>query len=233
MSKTENSQKRIKLLYQALMILGILGFFYSQVVVGNSTAEKVLRPYYKGDALMENVISGKIQPERQLSQKHLAILRNQYELLDNKKDHHMAIAKMMNKYYFAATLCLAITSIILGSMLLRIADNGMKDKSPRFKSIFYMMLCFSTFFLVLIQSLDHKDNIESNTASFLAYSSTQMRIYNYISTGGKADLIESDSTAGQTEKFIQSINKEINTLNNITFGIDHEQIRKPSEIISY
>ena len=117
----------------------------------------------------------------------------------------------------------------MGILLVRVSDEGLKSKSKTFRTLFYSILGLTTFFGVLIQALDHKENIRSNKTSFISYSSTQLRIYNYLMTD-RLDLNPSNKKL-DIDEFISSINREVNNINNITFGIEHDRIKSANEII--
>jgi len=225
----KESTKRI--LTSVAILTGAIIFFYGQVFMAKNSAIKILEPYVKGDVQIEKVIN-KIQPDS-IPVNKLSILRNQYQIIKSKKEHHLMITKLMNAYYFGATLSLAIMTIISGVMLLKITDGGLKVKTDRFKTIFYTILSLTTFFGVLIQILDHKENITVNKATFIAYSSTQLKIYNYLITDGSQSLDKEETAPKSIDEFIAEINQEINFINHVTFGIDHEKIKSANEILNY
>ncbi|MBL3658817.1 hypothetical protein [Fulvivirga sediminis] len=210
------------------IIIGTLAFYYLQIFIAKKSADDILQPYIDGDVKIEAVIvTIKISPD-QIPSNKLRILKNQYDIIKSKKEHHLKITRLMNAYYFASTLLLVISTIVLGVLLLKVADDGLKTKSNLFKTIFYTVLSLTTFFGVLIQVLDHKENIASNKATYIAYSSTQLKIYNYLTTDGKNDMTNSETI--NVDKFISSINQEITSINNITFGIEHDRVKDANDI---
>ncbi len=213
------------------IVIGTLAFFYIQVEIAKKSAIRILTPYIEGDAQIEKVINNPNLSSEAIPKNKVETLKTQYHIIKSKKKHHLEITKLMNAYYFGSTLSLAILTIVLAVLLIRVADKGLQAKSILFRTVFYTILSLTTFFGVLIQVLDHKENIAINKATFIAYSSTQLKIYNYLITEGRNDL-GADTVGNQTvDDFITSINQEINVINNITFGIEHERIKSADDIL--
>ena len=223
--------KKKSILACVSIVIGTLAFFYLQVFIAKKSADDILQPYIDGDIKIEMVIDTIKTSQDQIQSSKLRILKSQYDIIKSKKEHHLKITQLMNAYYFSSTLLLVISTIVLGVLILKVADDGLKVKSHLFKTIFYTVLSLTTFFGALIQVLDHKENIATNKATYIAYSSTQLKIYNYLITDGKNDIANNDNKDKITSKsFITSISQEINSINNITFGIEHKRIKNANDI---
>ncbi|GEM_PF-5252042 len=212
------------------IVLGTLVFFYLQVTAAKLSAKDILKPYSHGDELIKKDLSQVKASVEFMEEQQLNTLTTQYEVIESKKEHHMKVAKLMNAYYFASTLTLTILTIALGLQILMMAEDGIKDQTETFQAIFYSLLCLTAFFGILIKVLDHKGNIATNLKSYLAFSSIQLRIYNYLVTGG---MVEGKTEVISPGQFISATNTEIDRVNNITFGIKHENIKSANEILNY
>lgn len=224
-------QENKNTVFSIFIVLISFSAFYLLNYVGMSEANNSLSNYLIADTKIEKTLNGN-DSNIILEKGKLKLLQNQYNIIKYKKAHHLSITKMMNAYYFSATVVLLLLSVILGILFIQIATTGIKDKQPIFKTAFFTLLSLVTFFGLLIQVLNHKENINANKKAFLNYSSVQLRIYNYIITGGEELSIKQKDTLNFSQ-FLTSINREINKINTITFEITHENIKPPNEIIDY
>ena len=215
--------------------------FYTLISTADWKTVEILAPYQHADAKIDTAVASFKADGVFISADKLDVLRNQYEVARFKKEHNLEIIQLMNSYYFASTMLLLALSIILGIFILQISGSGIQSKTHRFKAFFFSILALTTFFGILIQVMNHQENIMTNKKSFLAFSSTQLRIYNFLMTDGQ-ELRESkkkvvDTSAVDTipmdiDDFITSINREINQTDNIFLKITHDKIQDYNEIIS-
>ncbi|MFT5863894.1 MAG: hypothetical protein ACI828_002562 [Flavobacteriales bacterium] len=119
-----------------------------------------------------------------MKEEKLKVLQNQNEVARFRKEHNLGIIELMNSYCFATTMLLLALSIILGIFVLQISGSEIQSKSFRFKTFFFCTLALTTFFGILIPGINHQENIITHKNSFLAYSATQFRIYNFLATDG-------------------------------------------------
>lgn len=201
-----------------LIVLGTLFFYYYQVSTAKITTDDVIYPYMQADSLINNAISGYAAQDKN------KVLYEQNEIITNKKAHHFRIVRMMNAYYFATTLTLTVISVLTGLMLFSVAGTGIKEKSATFKTVFFTLIGLAAFLGLLIEVLDQKENINTNKKKYLEYSAVQIKLYNYIVTG------EDDTK--KMKEFISEINQDINRINDISFGIKHEEIGETDKIFN-
>ena len=231
MSLRTTYQKHKNIFFCVFIVLISCAAFYLLKYVGDAEADNSLSNYLIADSKIEKTIN-EFKPTKILGKKKLHLLQNQYEIIKYKKAVHLSITKMMNAYYFAASIVLLVLSVIRGILFIQVANTGIKEKSPLFRSIFFTTLSLVTFFGLLIQVLNHKENINGNKKAFLDYSSVQLRIYNYIITDGK-ELSAKRKDTLNFNQFVTSINRGINKTNTIAFEITHENIKPPNDIIDY
>lgn len=216
-------------------------FFYSLIKTADWKTVQILGPIQQADKKIDAGIASYQADGDFISAEKLEVLKNQYEVAHFKKKHNLEIIQLMNSYYFASTMLLLALSIILGIYVLQISGSGIQSKTHRFKAFFYSILALTTFFGILIQVMNHQENISINKTSFLAYSTTQLRIYNYLMTNGQELKETKKVIVGAPEvvqepmpidDFITSINREINQANNIFLKITHDKIQDYNEIIN-
>lgn len=215
--------------------------FYTLISTADWKTVEILAPYQQADAKIDTAVASFKADGVFISPDKLDVLRNQYEVARFKKEHNLEIIQLMNSYYFASTMLLLALSIILGIFILQISGSGIQSKTHRFKAFFFSILALTTFFGILIQVMNHQENIMTNKKSFLAFSSTQLRIYNFLMTDGQelreskkkvADTSAVDTIPMDIDDFITSINREINQTDNIFLKITHDKIQDYNEIIS-
>lgn len=215
--------------------------FYSLIKAAEWKTVTVLTPYQQADEKIDKAVASYRAHVLFMKEEKLKVLQNQYEVARLRKEHNLEIIELMNSYYFATTMLLLALSIILGIFVLQISGSGIQSKSFRFKAFFFSTLALTTFFGILIQVMNHQENIMTNKNSFLAYSATQLRIYNFLVTDGKelkeakksaAGVLIVDAIPMDIDDFITEINREINQTTNIFLKITHDKIQDYNEIIS-
>ena len=113
-SQNTTTNKKIRTTIATILILAI-GFFYLQRIIAEQSSDDILQPYLDADHLIESAITSKTSND-EISSEKLKVLQGQYQIIRRKKDHHLKITKMMNAYYFASTLIVAILTIIFGNL---------------------------------------------------------------------------------------------------------------------
>jgi hypothetical protein len=217
--------------FSILIVIFSFSTFYFLSGIGMKEADNLLNEYLIADSRIEKIINAPSYSQG-IEKGRLNLLQNQYEIIKYKKAHHLKITKLMNSFYFGATVLLLLLSVVLGILFIQVANTGIKEKKSLFKTVFFTILSLVTFFGLLIQVLNHKENINVNKKAFLNYSSVQLRIYNYIITEG-GELSTKRKKTLNFNQFMTSINREINKINTLSFEITHENIKSPNDIIDY
>lgn len=242
MSLSSLSAKAKTYLAVALGILGVILFFYLLIQTAQWKTDDVLQPYQDADARLDKAIASYTPDPSFISVSKFEVIKTQYEIAQLKKAHNLEIIELMNTYYFASTMLLLGLSILLGIFVLQISASGIASKTHCFKTFFYTTLALTTFFGILINVMNHQENIIVNKNSFLSYSATQLRIYNFLMTEGSeidplapkaSDSIQTMSNTVKVNAFITSVTKDINQTNNIFLKITHDKIKDYKEIVSY
>ncbi|MBE15031.1 MAG: hypothetical protein CL867_02190 [Cytophagaceae bacterium] len=242
MSLSSLSTKTKTYIGVAMGILGAILLFYLLIQTAEWKTDEVLQPYQNADMRLDKAVANYTPNPSFISASKFEVIKTQYDIAQSKKAHNLEIIELMNSYYFASTMLLLGLSILLGIFVLQISGSGIASKTHRFKSFFYTTLALTTFFGVLINVMNHQENIIVNKNSFLSYSATQLRIYNFLMTEGseidELAIYESDSTLGISNRvkvnaFITSVTKDINKTNNIFLKITHDKIKDYKEIVTY
>lgn len=157
-------------------------------------------------------------------QKQLGLLVELFDFIKTRREHNRGVYMLMYTYHFTSTTLLLLLSSVSTILLLIVAQKGIANTKPYFKTMFFTVAFITTFYAVVPQVYDFEENIETNFDLYRGYEQLRYEIYLYATLMMEGD----EGTELQAfPDFYTGVIHEMRELVNIGIRFDSEAIATP------
>lgn len=158
-------------------------------------------------------------------QKELALLVELFDFIKTRREHNRKVYLTMYTYHFTSTTMLLILSSISTILLLIVAQQGIANTKPYFKTVFFTVAFITTVYAVIPQVYDFEENIETNFDLYRGYEQLRYDIYLHaklMKQGGATEELQ------DFPEFYAGVIHELRELINIGIKFDAKSITSPN-----
>lgn len=148
-------------------------------------------------------------------------LKMQYQTISFAKQHHKETGRVYYVNYYTFSVVLVIASIVTAILLAIIANTGWQLANPFIKVSFFSLFAISSFFGILMVTLNQKENYENNFKQYLFYDKVQNNMLTFMNTSQKVDSFKS---VHLIDSFIVAVNNDLRINNQFFMDIDANKI---------
>jgi len=156
--------------------------------------------------------------------RELILLIELFDFIKSRREHNRAVFMSMYAYHFTSTTLLIILSSLSTVLLLIVANQGIANTKPYFKTVFFTIAFITTSYAVIPQVYDFEKNIETNFDLYRSYEQLRYDIYSYATLMREGD--EMDELQSFSE-FYTGLIGEMRDLINIGIQFDSESLATP------